>query len=83
MSADDRTISTLPEGLWSQPEIDTSAIDVLADTESVASIRTPASLTYSYTPGTARSGFLRGMAEKRLMGERDPESGTVYTPPTG
>ncbi len=31
MSNDDRTISTLPDGLWSQPDIDTSAIDVLAD----------------------------------------------------
>ena len=79
----DRPISTLPDGLWSQPAVDTSAIDVLADTEKVASIRTPAALTYSYTPGTARSNFLRGMAEKRLMGERDPESDTVYTPPTG
>ena len=65
MSADDTTdrpISTLPDGMWSQPDIDTSAIDVLADAETVASIRTPARLTYSYTPGTARSAFLRGMA---------------------
>ena len=78
----DRPISTLPDGLWSQPAVDTSAIDVLADTEKVASIRTPAALTYSYTPGTARSNFLRGMAEKCLLGERDPNSDTVYTPPT-
>ena len=41
MSGDDRTISTLPDGLWIQPDIDTTAIDVLADTETVASISTP------------------------------------------
>ena len=78
----DRPISTLPDGLWSQPAVDTSAIDGLDDVEAVALIRAEAKLTYSYTPGTARSNFLRGMAEKRLMGERDPESDTVYTPPT-
>jgi hypothetical protein len=41
-ATDDRPISTLPDGLWSQPAVDTSAIDVLADVETVASIRTPA-----------------------------------------
>ena len=79
----DRPISTLPDGLWSQPAVDTSAIDVLADTEAVASIRAEAKLTYSYTPGTARSIFLRGLAEKRIIGQQDPDSDTVYTPPTG
>ncbi|MCB1029661.1 MAG: hypothetical protein KDB24_18050, partial [Microthrixaceae bacterium] len=51
----DRPIATLPEGLWSQPEVDTSAIDGLDDVEAVALIRAEAKLNYSYTPGTARS----------------------------
>ena len=79
----DRPISTLPEGLWSQPDIDTSAIDGLDDVEAVALIRAEAKLDYSYTPGTARSIFLRGLAEKRIIGQKDPDSDTVYTPPTG
>jgi uncharacterized OB-fold protein len=76
-------VSTLPEGLWSQPAIDVGAIDALAGVEQVRSIRTPASLTYRYTPGLAQSRFLHAMAEGRILGERCPECGKVYVPSRG
>lgn len=74
---------SLPEGLWSQPAIDTSAVPELADVEQVQLVRTPARLEYDYTPGIATTRFLRAIKEKRLVGERCPETGKVYIPPRG
>lgn len=55
----------------------------LRDVEPVRSIRTPASLSYSYTAGAASSRFLRAVAEKRLVGQRCPVCKKVYVPPRG
>lgn len=77
------SVSALPESLWSQPEVDTGAIAALAGVEPVRSIRTPASLTYRYTPGLSQSRFLNGMAEGRILGERCPKCGKVYVPSRG
>lgn len=73
----------LPEGLWSQPVVDSSAIDGLNDVEPVRLYNTPAALHYDFTPGLARTRFLRAIKEHRLVGERCPESGKVYVPPSG
>lgn len=73
----------LPAGLWSQPAVDTSAVDGLAAVEAVQMVRTPAKLDYDYTPGIATTRFLRAIKEKRLVGERCPETGKVYIPPRG
>lgn len=73
----------LPAGLWSQPEIDVSAVAELADVEPVQVVRTPATLVYDYTPGVATTRFLKALKEKRLVGERCPETGQVYVPPRG
>jgi uncharacterized OB-fold protein len=73
----------LPAGLWSQPAVDTSAIDGLDAVEAVQMVRTPAKLDYDYTPGIATTRFLRAIKEKRLVGERCPETGKVYIPPRG
>lgn len=73
----------LPEGLWSQPAVDTSAVPELADVEQVQLVRTPASLTYDFTPGVATTRFLKAIKEKRLVGERCPETDKVYIPPRG
>lgn len=73
----------LPEGLWSQPAVDTSALGGLAEAEQVQMVRTPATLRYDYTPGIATTRFLRTIKEKRLVGERCPETGKVYIPPRG
>ena len=73
----------LPEGLWSQPSVDTSALDGLDQVEAVQLINTPAKFVYDYTPGIARTRFLRAIAEKRLVGQRCPETGMVYVPPSG
>lgn len=73
----------LPAGLWSQPALDTSAIDGLDAVEPVQSLRAPATLYYDYTPGVATTLFLRAIAEKKLTGEVCPESGKVYIPPRG
>jgi len=73
----------LPEGLWSQPAPDLSALGELADAEQVRTVRTPAKIVYDYTPGIATTRFLRAIKEKRLVGERCPETGKVYIPPRG
>jgi uncharacterized OB-fold protein len=49
----------------------------------VKSIITPVRLEYNYTPGVASSRFLKAIAEKRLVGQRCPETGRVYIPPRG
>ena len=38
----------------------------------------PVRLEYNYTPGTARSRFLRGLEEGRILGERCSRCGKVY-----
>lgn len=76
----DRSVSTLPDGLWTQPL--PSGID-LGDVDAVQRLRMPAAMVYDYSPGLARTRFLRGLQEKRILGERCPETGDVYVPPTG
>lgn len=81
MSEDeDRTISTFPDGLWSQPA---PTVPVAPEGEAVQRVCIPASMTYDYSPGLAQSRFLRGLADKRILGERCPASGDVYVPPRG
>jgi len=81
MPADnDRIVSTLPDGLWEQPQ--PTGPD-LGDAEPVQRIRVPASMVYDYTPGAAPTRFLRGLKEKKILGERCPTSGDVYVPPRG
>ena len=76
----DTTVSTLPSGLWTQPAI---TMPDLGDAEPIQRIRNFASLTYDYTPGMAPTRFLRGLAERKLFGERCPVTGDVYIPPRG
>ncbi|MCU0270894.1 MAG: Zn-ribbon domain-containing OB-fold protein [Acidimicrobiales bacterium] len=57
--------------------------DRLRGVEPVRSIRTPARLDYEFTAGRATSRFLRGVAEKRLLGQRCPVCRKVYVPPRG
>ena len=77
---DDRTIAMLPDGLWSQPAV--SPVDGV-EAEPVQRVRIPASVVYSYTPGLAPTRFLRGLQEKKILGERCPVSGDIYLPPRG
>ena len=51
--------------------------------EPVMSIVTPVRLEYEYTPGRAATRFLQAIAQKRLVGQRCPETGRVYLPPRG
>ena len=51
--------------------------------EPVLSVRTPIELHYRYTPGRAASKFLRGLEQGRILGQRCPVCGKVYTPPRG
>ena len=56
----------------------------LRDVEPVRSVRTPAELVFTYTPGGASSRFLKGIAQKKILGERaDAPGATVYVPPRG
>jgi uncharacterized OB-fold protein len=78
--SDDRSVSTLPADLWTQPAITTPE---LGDAEAVQRIRIPAAMVYDYTPGLAPTRFLRGLADKKVFGEKCPVSGDVYVPPRG
>ena len=51
--------------------------------EPILSIVTPVRLEYNYTPGRATTRFLKAIAQKRLVGQRCPETGRVYLPPRG
>jgi uncharacterized OB-fold protein len=57
--------------------------EALRNVEPVRSIRTPARLDYQFTAGQATSRFLRGIAEKRILGERCGVCGNVILPPRG
>lgn len=81
--ADPTTYDVLPEGLWTQPDIDVGGIAELDGVEPVQRVRLPASITYDYIPGLAPTRFLRGLAEKKILGEKCPVSGDVYVPPRG
>jgi uncharacterized protein len=55
----------------------------LSGVEPVRSLTAPARLEYRFTAGEATSRFLRGVATKRLLGERCGACGKVYVPPRG
>ena len=56
----------------------------LRDVEPVRSVRTPAELVFTYTPGGASSRFLKGIAQRKILGERaDVPGAKVYVPPRG
>lgn len=44
-------------------------------------IQTPIRLEYDYTPGVAKSRFLRALAQGRILGQRCPACHKVYVPP--
>lgn len=64
----------------SPPEITLPAS--LQGVEAVRSVRTPAALEYQFTAGQATTRFLKGIMEKKLLGERAP-GGRVYIPSRG
>lgn len=55
----------------------------LRDVEPVRSVRTPAQLDYEFTAGDANSRFLRGIMQKRIIGQKATETSRVYVPPRG
>ena len=57
--------------------------DRLKDVEAVRSVRTPAEMTFTYTPGTASSRYLKGIAQKKIIGARVAPGDRVYVPPRG
>lgn len=54
----------------------------LEGVELVRSVRTPARLEYTYTAGAATTRFLKGLSERKILGERAP-GGKVYVPSRG
>jgi uncharacterized protein len=55
----------------------------LQNVEQIKSVRTPAELRYQYTAGAATTRFLRGIEQKKILGERCSKCGKVYVPPRG
>jgi uncharacterized OB-fold protein len=54
----------------------------IRDVEPVRSVRTPAQLDYEFTAGDATTRFLKGITQKRIIGQQAP-GGRVYVPPRG
>jgi uncharacterized OB-fold protein len=63
------------------PEV--SLPDSLKDVEAVKSVRTPAQLDYTFTAGDATTRFLRGITQKKIIGQQANENSRVYVPPRG
>ncbi len=63
------------------PEIQLPAS--LQDVEAVRSVRTPARLDYTFTPGDATSRFLKGITQKKIIGQQANADSRVYVPPRG
>ncbi len=57
--------------------------ETAATNEPVMSIRSPVNIKYKYTAGQASSRFLRGIQQGKILGQRCPQCGKVYTPPRG
>ena len=55
----------------------------LRDVEAVRSVRTPAEMVFQYTPGQASSRYLKGIAQKKILGARVGPGAKVYVPPRG
>lgn len=58
-------------------------IAALEGVELMDTIETPARLDYTFTAGQATSRFLKGIAQKKILGERCGSDGHVYVPPRG
>lgn len=63
------------------PEISLPAS--LQDAEPVRSVRTPARLDYTFTAGDATTRFLKGITEKKIIGQQATPTSKVYVPPRG
>ncbi len=72
----------VPEGT-APPLISTGGGGDIEITEDVRSVRTPIRMEYVYTPGRSLSSYLRAMADKRILGDRCPDTGQVFVPPRG
>lgn len=74
---------------WEPEDEETAAVrssdasNPATSVEQVRSVRTPAELRYLYTAGGATSRFLRGLAEKKILGQRCPRCSKVYVPSRG
>lgn len=69
-----------------EPTTDARVVNLpasLRDVEPVRSVRTPAQLDYEFTAGDATSRFLKGITEKRIIGQRATGTSRVYVPPRG
>jgi uncharacterized OB-fold protein len=71
----------LADGATPEPAPPNQAED--ASDEPVTGIVTPIRLEYEINAGLAASRYLRGLAEKRILGARAEDSDQVYVPPRG
>jgi uncharacterized OB-fold protein len=62
---------------------DISLPESLRDVEVVRSVRTPAQLDYTFTAGDATTRFLRGLTQKKIIGQQATADSRVYVPPRG
>jgi uncharacterized protein len=56
---------------------------IATDDKPVRSVLTPIRLEYDFTAGKEQSIFLRGLAQKKILGARRPGDDLVYVPPRG
>lgn len=76
-------MSELPD-LPTLPTLPTLSVpDALDGMEMVQSVRTPIRMEYDFIPGENAVGYLRAMAEKKILGAVSPVDGAVFVPPRG
>lgn len=63
--------------------VDVTLPPSLRDVEPVRSVRTPAQLDYTFTAGDATTRFLKGITQKRIIGQQATPDSKVYVPPRG
>jgi uncharacterized OB-fold protein len=63
--------------------VDVTLPESLRDVEPVRSVRTPAQLDYTFTAGDATTRFLRGITQKKIIGQQATPESKVYVPPRG
>jgi len=62
---------------------DVTLPESLRDVEAVRSVRTPAQLDYEFTAGDATTRFLKGITQKKIIGQQATPDSRVYVPPRG
>jgi uncharacterized protein len=66
-----------------EPETDDAPAAPTGEVEAVTMVTTPIAMQVQHTASIQETGYLKGLKEGRLIGQRCPQCGKVYIPPRG